>query len=313
MRDPYLVLGVPRDASSHEIQAAYDHHRGGDPGTSWGAIRTDEVEEAYATLSDPGRRAAFDSSNGPAMPSPPPLLEPPRARELRRTRRSWNPVDRMTSGLPRPWRVAIDWVVTIVGAIAIVLAIKAWVVNPYRIPSSSMEPTLHCARPGNGCAAHFSDRVLACRFCYHLHKPHRGDIIVFKTPPAAKLRCGAGGTFVKRLIGLPGDRWVERNGFVFINGRKLKESYVKPDRRDTRTLPARRIPAGHYFMMGDNRLQSCDSREWGSVPRENLIGDVFAVYWPPNRIGFVGAIAALALAGALGARRAARNLRSLIR
>src|SRR5205814_4302932 len=71
-----------------------------------------------------------------------------------------NPVDRLTHNLPRGWRIAIDWVVTIVGAVAIVFAIKAWVINPYRIPSSSMEPTLHCARPGSGCEARFSDRVL---------------------------------------------------------------------------------------------------------------------------------------------------------
>ncbi len=315
MRDPYVVLGVPRDASLSDIEAAYAELHRDVPPDPWGSIGTEEVDAAYAVLSDPDRRAAFDSSNGPA-PAPPlsaPPLEPPRVRELRRTKRSWNPVDRMTAGLPRPWRVAIDWIVTIVGAVAIVLAIKAWVVNPYRIPSSSMEPTLHCARSGNGCMARFSDRVLACRFCYHLHKPHRGDIIVFKTPPAAQLRCGAGGTFVKRLIGLPGDRWAERNGFVYINGKKLKETYVKSDRRDTRTLPARRIPAGRYFMMGDNRLQSCDSREWGSVPRANLVGDVFAVYWPPNRIGFVGAVAALAVVGVAGAGRAAKSLHSSIR
>ena len=176
---------------------------------------------------------------------------------------------------------------TIVGAIAIVLAIKAWVMNPYRIPSSSMEPTLHCARPGSGCEARFSDRVLANRFIYHFRKPHRGDIIVFKTPPVAKQRCGAGGTFVKRLIALPGETWEERNGFIYINGKKLIEPYVKADRRDTATsYPARKIPPGKYFMMGDNRTQSCDSREWGPVPRGNLIGEVFAVYWPPNRIGF---------------------------
>ena len=96
-----------------------------------------------------------------------------------------NPVDRLTDGLPHGWRVTIDWLVTIVGAIVIVLAIKQWVVNPYRIPSSSMEPTLHCARPGPGCEARFSDRVLACRFCYHFWTPKRGDIIVFKTPPLA--------------------------------------------------------------------------------------------------------------------------------
>ena len=86
-----------------------------------------------------------------------------------------NPVDRLTQGLPQPLRVAIDWIVTLVGAVAIVLALKAWVVNPYRIPSSSMEPTLHCARPAEGCEAGTSDRVLANRFIYHLRKPERGE------------------------------------------------------------------------------------------------------------------------------------------
>jgi signal peptidase I len=198
-----------------------------------------------------------------------------------------NPIDHLTRGLPRGWRITIDWLVTIVGAIAIVLAIKAWVVNPYRIPSSSMEPTLHCARPDAGCEAGFSDRVLACRFCYRFTSPHRGDIIVFKTPPLAQVRCGAGGTFVKRLIGLPGDLWSERNGYVYIDGKKLKEPYIKPDRRDTRTVRPIKIPPGSYFMMGDNRNSSCDSREWGTVPRQNLIGKVFAIYWPPSRIRIV--------------------------
>src|SRR5947209_10191610 len=139
-----------------------------------------------------------------------------------------NPLDRLTAGLPRPWRIAIDWIVTIAGAIAIVLLIKAYVVNPYRIPSSSMEPTLHCAhsRPGDGCEAHYSDRVLANRFIYHFEDPSRGDIVVFQTPELAQRLCGAGGTFVKRLIGLPGDTWEERNGYVYINRKKLKEPYI---------------------------------------------------------------------------------------
>jgi signal peptidase I len=195
-----------------------------------------------------------------------------------------NPVDRLTEGMPRGWRVTVDWLVTIVGAIAIVLAIKAWVVNPYRIPSSSMEPTLHCARPGNGCMARFSDRVLANRVIYHFRSPHRGDVIVFDTPPEAAVKCGAGGTYVKRLVGLPGETWEERNGYVYIDGKRLNEPYVHDTRRDTRTLPARTIPPGHYFFMGDNRSQSCDSRDWGTVPRANIIGEVFAVYWPPQRI-----------------------------
>ena len=78
-----------------------------------------------------------------------------------------NPVDRLTEGLPHPLRVVVDWVVTIVGAVALVLAIKTWVINPYRIPTPSMEPALHCARPTPGCTAARSDRVLANRFILH--------------------------------------------------------------------------------------------------------------------------------------------------
>ena len=195
-----------------------------------------------------------------------------------------NPLDHLTRGLPRGWRVTIDWLVTILGAILIVLAIKAWVVNPYRIPSSSMEPTLHCARPDPGCLARFSDRVLACRFCYDFESPKRGDIVVFKTPPLAAVKCGEGGTFVKRLIGLPGETWSEKDGYVYINGKKLNEPYVQAGRRDDRTIGPIKIPKDHYFMMGDNRASSCDSREWGTVPRKNFIGKVIATYWPPGRI-----------------------------
>jgi signal peptidase I len=198
----------------------------------------------------------------------------------------------MTAGLPAPWPTVIDWVVTIVVAVGAVLAIKAWVVNPYRIPSSSMEPTLHCASPGAGCLAGISDRVLANRFIYHFRSPHRGEIVVFKTPPEAE-RCenGAGGeTFVKRIIGLPGDAITERRGTIFINGKKLDEPYIQPSERDQRSgkWPVNEpvLGANEYFMMGDNRAASCDSRDWGPVPRSNLIGPVFAVYWPPQRIGF---------------------------
>jgi signal peptidase I len=203
-----------------------------------------------------------------------------------------NPIDVLTHGLPRQWRIAIDWAITILGAVAIVLAIKAYVVNPYRIPSSSMEPTLHCAKPGSGCESRFSDRVLANRFIYHFRDPKRFEIVVFKTPPAAQVACspgtqgGGGETFVKRLIGLPGDRWREQNGFIYINGQRLNEPYVKPDRRDAETSGEKTIPKGQYLMLGDNRASSCDSRRWGTVPRKNLIGPVFAIYWPPSRIGF---------------------------
>ncbi len=200
-----------------------------------------------------------------------------------------NPIDRLFGRLPKPLRVLLDWTLTIVVAIAIVLAVKAWVINPYRIPTSSMEPTLHCARPSPGCEARFSDRVLADRVTYHFRSPRRGEIIVFKTPERARRVCAGGSgssVFVKRLIGLPGETISEkRGGIIFINGKKLNESYIQPIRRarDPR-IDTWHVPKGEYFFMGDNRGESCDSRDWGSVPRGNLIGKVFMTYWPPKRI-----------------------------
>jgi signal peptidase I len=190
---------------------------------------------------------------------------------------------RRLARLPRPARIAVEWAATIVGAVAVVLALKAYVVTPYRIPSSSMEQTLHCARPGPGCQAHFSDRVLACRICLDFSGPSRGDIVVFHTPPEAERKCSEGGTYVKRLIGLPGNTVAEKAGYVFVDGRALKEPYV--EYRDTQS-GIWHVPKDEYFFMGDNRAQSCDSRQWGSVPRANLIGTVFFRYWPPERIGF---------------------------
>jgi len=202
------------------------------------------------------------------------------------------PLERLFPNLSRRWRTVIDWVLTLAVAVAIVLAVKAWVVNPYRIPSSSMEPTLHCARPESGCEAGTSDRVLANRFIYHFRDPKRQEIVVFNPPSRAKLLCpGGGGVYVKRIIGVPGDRWVERNGYVYIDGNRLDEPYVQDARRDDQTkhlsdlLPGTtRIPKDTYLMMGDNRRQSCDSRTWGLVPRRNILGEVFLTYWPLGRI-----------------------------
>ena len=227
----------------------------------------------------------------PVPPPAPPFSWPVSEGGLAQPQHEFHhPLDRVTGRLPRRLRIAVDWVVTIVGAIAIVLAIKAWAINPYRIPSSSMEPTLHCARPAQGCEARFSDRVLANRFVYHFTDPQRGDVIVFETPPEAKAKCGAGGTFVKRIIGLPGEtvqiRLRRGSAFVFIDGRRLEEPYIERGRRDIGPEERFRVPQGHFFVMGDNRSQSCDSRVWGSVPEDNLIGKVFMTYWPPNRISF---------------------------
>jgi signal peptidase I len=195
--------------------------------------------------------------------------------------------DRAQSRLPQPWRTVLDWLVTIAFAIAFILIFEAEVAKPFRIPSSSMEPTLHCAKPGDWCLGSVDDRVIANRLAYVFGSPKRGQLVVFKAPPAAA-RCGGGDggtTFVKRLIGLPGEQVSERSGRIFIDGKPLEEPYIDPSLRDLES-GTWHVPAGQYFFLGDDRSHSCDSRTWHSVPRSSLIGPVVLTYWPPDRISW---------------------------
>jgi signal peptidase I len=176
-------------------------------------------------------------------------------------------------------RKLVDWLVTIALAAAFVLVFEAEVAKPYRIPTSSMEPTLHCARPGAWCEASSSDRVIVNRLAYRFGDPKRGQIVVFRAPTAAAQQCGAGGTYVKRLVGLPGDVVTERDGLIAVNGKPLPAGWGHGGNEDT-TAGRWKVAPGGYFFVGDDRPHSCDSRMWGSVPRRNLIGPILVTYWP---------------------------------
>ncbi len=152
----------------------------------------------------------------------------------------------------------------------------------YTIPSSSMEPTLHCAKPGQGCLGQASDRVVVK--LTGTSGLRRDDIVVFDAPRAAMTDCGEGGTFVKRVIGLPGETVREDGkGFMWIRGPhskdwvKLGEPFVSAHPRRLDSYQFRhpwKVPDGEFFVIGDNLSESCDSRAWGSVPAHDMVGVV---------------------------------------
>lgn len=176
-------------------------------------------------------------------------------------------------------RTIVEYVVLAVVAVAVALLIQAFLVKPYRIPSASMEDTLL-----------IGDRVLVDRISWRFSQPERGDIVVFHPP-------FDGPVLIKRVIGLPNDEVSLSGGFVYINGRRLDEPYVR--RVDGRQEPSEpfsnglpwslqepyKVPAGSYFVMGDNRTDSGDSRDFGPIKRAQFVGRAFAKYWPPGRIG----------------------------
>lgn len=180
-------------------------------------------------------------------------------------------------------RKVLEWIVTLAVAAVVVLAVERWLAQPFRVPTASMEPTLQCAKPGEGCTGRFNDRVIVAKIAYRFRDPRRFEIAVFEAPPLAQTRCDEGGTFLKRVIGLPGEQVSEKSGFFYVNGKKLKEPYLSFYTRDSVTKAWRRLRKDEYFVLGDNRLASCDSRTWGGVPRDRFKGPVVATYWPPNR------------------------------
>lgn len=197
-----------------------------------------------------------------------------------------------------------ETVFLLVVAVALAVGLQAFVVKPYKIPSGSMEPTLHV-----------SDRVLVNRFATRVlgRDPKVGDILVFHPPTGADPEtpvCGrdteGGGTeapcsqptagrsdqaFIKRVVAVGGDTIAIRGGHVIRNGKQAKEPFIAPCDPSSGSCDFPKtvtVPKGHVFMMGDNRGNSDDSRYWGPIPEDWIVGGAFATYWPPSRIGGAG-------------------------
>ena len=186
--------------------------------------------------------------------------------------------------------------ILIVGvALGLALGIQAFLVKPYRIPSESMVPTLEVGQ-----------RVLVNRLSHNLGSdPKVGDVVVFHPPAGSESNtCGQGDrpdgqacgrptasrsnvNFIKRVVAGPGDTIAVEDGHVILNGERQEESFI----RECGSAPECNmpdpitVPADSWYMMGDNRGRSADSRIWGPVPKEWIIGGAFATYWPPDRIG----------------------------
>jgi len=205
-----------------------------------------------------------------------------------------------------------EWAKTIVYAVILALFIRYFFLQTFKIPTGSMEPTLRGAMNyGHG------DKIMVVKFIYGIRipftdrkilamtEPKRGDVIVFRTKGVQGLDQGK--DFIKRVVGLGGDRlqivpddpyWdaasgnlAKGGGHVYINGGRVKEP---PSIADRIYYPSGEyghgeivVPPDHYYMLGDNALNSRDSRFWGFVPEENVIGKAVAIYWPPSRIGVV--------------------------
>lgn len=181
---------------------------------------------------------------------------------------------------PRGTRWLRESVVVLLAAIVVALLLHLFVVQTYFIPTSSMVPTLAVG-----------DRIVVDKLSYDLHGVHRGDIVVFATPATENCAGPPVPDLVKRIIGLPGETIsLSGNGYVRINGKRLDETWL-PASKQGSTYPGPSgtayslahpftIPAGDYFVMGDNRGISCDSRYWGPIPKSSIVGKVDLSIWP---------------------------------
>lgn len=163
-----------------------------------------------------------------------------------------------------------NWGLDVVVSVVVAVVIIVFLYQPVRVEGTSMQPELRN-----------QDRLFINKFVYHFEKISRGDVVVFHYPLDPKE------SFIKRVIGLPGDHIRIDDGTVFLNGKALKEPYVPRQYRDSRSMAAGVVPPHEYFVMGDHRCVSEDSRDFGPVPRSDIYGKASFIYWPANAMGVV--------------------------
>lgn len=171
------------------------------------------------------------------------------------------------------WLFFLDFLETIVVSLAIFAVVYIFLFQPHQVDGRSMEPNFH-----NG------EYILTDKLSYRLHAPNRGDVVVFHSPQDER------NDFIKRIIGIPGDTLMVKGGFVYINGTKLEEKYINdPNQvlagRFLREGESYEVAPEQYIVMGDNRLHSSDSREWGPVNQSSIVGRAFFRYWPVPAFG----------------------------
>lgn len=173
------------------------------------------------------------------------------------------------------WLFFLDFLETIVVSLAIFAVVYIFLFQPHQVDGQSMEPSFHN-----------NEYILTDKLSYRLHAPSRGDVVVFHSPQDEKV------DFIKRIIGLPGDTIKVSGGYVYLNSVKLEEKYINNPGsvlagRFLREGAEIVVPPDQFFVMGDNRLHSSDSREWGLITRSEIVGRAFFRYWPISQFGLV--------------------------
>ena len=169
-----------------------------------------------------------------------------------------------------PLQALIELLHDLAVAVVVCVLLITYVVQAFKVQGSSMSPEL-----SDG------ERILVNKLVYQLGDIERGDVVVFWYPEDPDL------SFIKRVVGLPGEIVEIRNGRVYVDGELIEEAYVSPERADNRSYAAREVKPGHYFVLGDNRRGSNDSRSWGFVPKRYIYGKAFVLIWPPSDVGLI--------------------------